>query len=229
MIIEFCPVGPFGPVSAVLAQTRWPCPWPQASSVASRRRVVLCSVGAPFGSAFLTPSPSSSRWCSKANSLGLRRHDSNHSSCTTFHFRHYRSYSCLPPTLFVTLPRHLPRVPHSGFISPNARVTALFTLKKLDSLWLDFYESHSCAHRENRHPPAVTRTIRSILQALTDFRLWSDVEDFTSQIDTPILDEAVNQNSTHPLRHFISRTEAFSAPRQAEVVIGYKNVSLTFL
>jgi hypothetical protein len=114
-------------------------------------------------------------------------------------------------------------------------VTALSTLKKHDSLWLDFHESHSCAHRVNGHPPAVTRTI---LQALTDFRLWSDVEyveDFISQIDTPILDEACttfsgqSEPDAPPLRHLISRTEAFLAPRQAEVVIGYKNVSLTCL
>jgi len=128
-------------------------------------------------------------------------------------------------------------VPDSGFISPNAMATGLSALKRLETLRLEFGASRSRAHRENRHPPAVTRTI---LPALTEFRLESDgeyVEAFMSQIDTPILEEACITFSGQPpppesdspqLRDFISRTEAFKAPHWAKVIIGERSVFLTF-
>jgi hypothetical protein len=113
----------------------------------------------------------------------------------------------------------LERVPPSGFISPNAMVTGLSASKRLETLHLTFRASRSGAHRreKNRHSPAVTRTI---LPALTDFRLSNDgeyVEAFVSQIDTPVLEFASITFSDRPerdspsLRHFISRTEAFKA------------------
>jgi len=60
------------------------------------------------------------------------------------------------------------------------------------------------------------------------------VEDFLSQIDTPVLDSAYitfcgqTESDTPRLRQFISRTEAFKAPHQAKVDIKKKQVSLTF-
>jgi len=131
---------------------------------------------------------------------------------------------------------HLTSVPDSGFISPKVMVTALSELKSLKSLGLHFDASRISAHRENRHPPASAVT-RTILPALTYFRLSSDgeyVEDFMSQIDTPVLDSAIitfcgqTESDTPQLRHFISRTEAFKAPHQAKVDIQKEEVSLTF-
>lgn len=132
---------------------------------------------------------------------------------------------------------HLISVPDSGFISPKVMVTALSELKSLKSLGLHFNASRSSAHRENRHPPASAVT-RTILPALTEFHSWSDgeyVEDFMSQIDTPILYSASitfrgqTESDTPLLRHFISRTEALKAPHQAKVDIQKNHVSLTFL
>ena len=147
-------------------------------------------------------------------------------------------FPALPKLLLSTIDLvtlYLTSVPDSGFISPNAMATALSTLKGLKALGLDFKASQSSTHRENRHPPASAVT-RTILPALTDFRLSSDgeyVEDFLSQIDTPVLDSAYitfrgqAESDTPLLHHFISRTEAFKAPHQAKVDI-QKRVSLTF-
>jgi hypothetical protein len=129
---------------------------------------------------------------------------------------------------------HLYWVPHSGFISPNAMATALSTLKRLKSFRLLVATSRSWAHRKKQHSSAV---IRTILPALTDFCLRSDVEyaeDFMSQIDTPIIDVAYitimffgqTEPDTPLLRDFISRTEASNY--RAEVIIGKKRTSPTF-
>ena len=142
------------------------------------------------------------------------------------------SFPALPKLLLSTtdlILLNLTEVPDSGFISPNAMATALSTLKSLKSFGLHFKASQSSAHRETRHLPANAGT-RTILPALTDLRLSSDgayVEDFLSQIDTPVLDSAYitfrgqgqAESDTPLLHHFISRTEAFRAPHQAKVDI----------
>ena len=129
---------------------------------------------------------------------------------------------------------HLYWVPHSGFISPNAMAAALSALKRLKSFRLLFATSRSWAHRKHQHPSAVTRTI---LPALTDLRLRGDVEymeDFMSQIDTPVIDVAYitimffgqTEPDTPLLRDFICRTEAFNY--RAEVIIDKKCTSQNF-
>jgi len=149
------------------------------------------------------------------------------------------SFPALPKLLLSTtglVILNLTEVPDSGFISPDAMATALSTLKILKSFGLHFKASQSSAHRETRHPPASAVT-RTILPALTDLRLSSDggyVDDFMSQIDTPVLDSAnitfccQTEPDTPRLRQFISRTEAFKAPHQAKVDIQKEQVSLTF-
>ena len=84
---------------------------------------------------------------------------------------------------------HLENIPHSGYISPEAMVTALSTLTSLESLSLGFESPRSrpdWAHR--RLPP----TTRSVLPILTSFRfqgVCEYLEDVVTCISAPRLDD----------------------------------------
>ena len=82
----------------------------------------------------------------------------------------------------------LTTIPHSGYFSPEAMVTALSTLTSLQTLWLDLQSPLSCPERESRRPPPPTR---AVLPALTTF--WFKgvpeyVEDLMTRIDSPRLE-----------------------------------------
>jgi len=88
-------------------------------------------------------------------------------------------------------------------------------LPRLESLALGFQYPRSRAQRESRHPPLLTRVV---FPNLTYLHFGGDIEyleDFVSQIETPVLDEAIfwffNQLvfDTPLLGHFIRRTETF--------------------
>ncbi|KAH9037530.1 hypothetical protein EDB84DRAFT_1577582 [Lactarius hengduanensis] len=76
-------------------------------------------------------------------------------------------------------------IPPTGYISPEAMVTSLATLPRLDSFTIGF---RSPTSRPDRiHLPPVTRTV---LPALTSFEFWGAneyLEDLVSQIDSPRL------------------------------------------
>ena len=57
-------------------------------------------------------------------------------------------------------------IPHSGYISPEAMVTALSVLTSLEELTLRFQSPRSCPDRASRRPPPSTR---SVLPVLTRF------------------------------------------------------------
>ena len=115
-------------------------------------------------------------------------------------------------------------IPHSGYISPEAMVTALSALTRLRILDLEFQSPRSRADRESRSPPPLTRVV---LPALTEFYFKGDseyLENIVSRFDGPLLDKITirffNQLvfDTPLLRHFISRTE-FAVPHR--VVISF--------
>ena len=88
----------------------------------------------------------------------------------------------LSATGLVTLA--LRRIPHSGYISPEAMVTCLSSLTSLERLVVEFQSPRS---RPGRRPPPPTRTL---LPALTrfDFKGVSEyLEEFLARIDIPLL------------------------------------------
>jgi len=125
------------------------------------------------------------------------------------------------------------RIPSSGYISPEALVSSLSALTRLQELVFGFLSPRSRAVRESRHPPPLRRIV---LPALTWLQFCGDseyLEDIVSRIDAPLLD-SININffnqllfDTPRLRHFINRTEGFRAPRQANVVFEDNYVEVT--
>jgi hypothetical protein len=118
---------------------------------------------------------------------------------------------------------HLWRIPRSGYFSPEAMVTALSTLTRLNALNLGFLSPRSQADRASRRPPPLTR---AVLPALTSLRFTGDseyLEDIVSRLEAPLLSYTkitfFNQLifDTPLLRHFISRTETVRAAYQAYI------------
>ena len=117
----------------------------------------------------------------------------------------------------------LSNIPLSGYFSPDALVTCLSALTRLQNLRIEFRSPRSRADRENRLLPRQTRLV---LPALTSLNFKGDgeyLEDIVAQIDTPLLTwfrtTFFNQLifDTPSLRHFVSRTARFDAPRRARV------------
>jgi F-box-like len=118
---------------------------------------------------------------------------------------------------------HLWNIPLSGYISPDAMVSGLSALTRLQVLRLEFRFPRSRADRENRPVPRLTRPV---LPALISLYFKGDseyLEDIVGRIGTPLLTEFkitfFNQLifDTPSLREFIRRTETFTAPDQARV------------
>jgi hypothetical protein len=103
-------------------------------------------------------------------------------------------------------------IPHSGYFSPEAMVTALSMLTSLELFWFEFADRQSRPEQASRRPPPSTR---SVLPALTllDFKGASEyLDDLVACIDAPRLNELdidfFNDIifDTPPLIQFISRT-----------------------
>jgi hypothetical protein len=117
----------------------------------------------------------------------------------------------------------LQNIPRSGYVSPEAMVTALSTLTSLQFLVLRLQSPRSQADRASRRPPPLTRVV---LPALTKFWFKGDseyLEDFLSRLEAPLLSYTkitfFNQLifDTPLLRHFISCTEIVRTAYQAYI------------
>jgi hypothetical protein len=76
-------------------------------------------------------------------------------------------------------------IPHSGYFSPEAIVTALSVLASLKTLIIGFRSPRSYP---NRHPPPQTRTLVPILTNLAFSGDHEYLEDVLARIDVPLLD-----------------------------------------
>jgi hypothetical protein len=115
-------------------------------------------------------------------------------------------------------------IPHSGYISPDAMVTCLSALTRLENLDLEFESSLSRPDPESRHLPSSTR---SVLPALTRFwfRGTSEyLEDLVAQIDAPLLHGLFicffHQSvfDTPQLSQFIGRTPTLMLNNQSQML-----------
>jgi hypothetical protein len=82
----------------------------------------------------------------------------------------------------------LENIPHSGYISPEAIVTALSTLTRLRTFWLVFKSPQSRPDQGRQHPPPLTRSVLPVL-TFFEFKGASEyLEVFVARIDAPRLD-----------------------------------------
>lgn len=118
------------------------------------------------------------------------------------------------------------RTPHSGYIIPEAMVTCLSSLIRLESFTLGFLSSQSypASNRGTRRPLPLTRVV---LPALTffEFRGVSEyLEDLVARVDAPRLTEVMivffNQLlfNTPQFGQFLSRSEKFQRLNRADII-----------
>jgi F-box-like len=114
-------------------------------------------------------------------------------------------------------------IPHSGYIPPEAIVTALSTLTRLEQLLLLFVSPQSRPDPAHQRPPPPTR---SVLPNLGVFHFKGDteyVEVVMAHIDAPRLDDMLTilfndiVFDTPQLTQFISRTPIMQALKNARV------------
>ena len=120
---------------------------------------------------------------------------------------------------------HLYDIPHSGYMSPEAMVSALSTLANLRSLLFEFQSPRSRPDQACRRPPP---SIRSVLPIITFcFRGVNEyLEDIVARIDAPRLDllsiDLFNDIvfDTPQLFQFINRTPTLKSFGKARVYFG---------
>jgi hypothetical protein len=132
------------------------------------------------------------------------------------------------PKLLLTAPNvsylSLSDIPHSGYISPKAIVTALSTLTSLRYLRLEFESPRSLPDGESRHLPSLTRSVLPALNTLTFKGVGEYMEDLAALIDAPQLYllhiTMFNQIlfDTPQSIQFISRTTKLKAYKKACLV-----------
>ena len=120
---------------------------------------------------------------------------------------------------------HLENIPHSGYISPEAMVTALSALTSLARLSLEFESPQSRPHWASRRPPPLARS--SLPEDLISIQfkgVCEYLEDLVARIDTPQLKvlkiTLFNQIvfDTPQFIQFISRTSSLGIFEEAFVV-----------
>jgi hypothetical protein len=118
---------------------------------------------------------------------------------------------------------YLGEIPHLGYISPEAMVTALSTTSRLNSLSLGFQSPQSRPDRATRHLHSPTRSVFSVL---TDFSFKGDneyLDDLVALIDAPRLNDLYITFfndivfDTPQLIQFICRTPRLKAFEKASV------------
>jgi hypothetical protein len=118
---------------------------------------------------------------------------------------------------------HLSNIPHSGYIPPEAVVTALSTLTSLESLSLEFQSPRSHPNSESRRPPPPTRTALPVLAHFSFKGVCEYLEVIVARIDAPRVNLSItffNQIvfDTPQFMQFIGRTPTLKALENARVV-----------
>jgi hypothetical protein len=127
-------------------------------------------------------------------------------------------------------------IPHSRYISPEAMVTCLSVLTRLENLEIldvEFESPRSRPDHNIRRLPSPA----CILPVLTKLRFkgaGEDLDDLVARIDTPLLDNlAITFHQrifdTHQLTQFISRTPNFKALDEAHAIFSEWDILVTLL
>ena len=129
----------------------------------------------------------------------------------------------LSPTHLVEL--YLLKIPHSGYITPGAMVTALSSLTSLSSFSLGFQSPRSCPDQASRRPPPSTRSVLPVLTSFSFTGVTEYLEDFVTRIDAPRLN-ALHTTffndivfDTPRFMQFISRTPTSRALENAHITL----------
>jgi hypothetical protein len=126
------------------------------------------------------------------------------------------------------------RTPYSGYISPEAMVTCLSVLTRLENLDIGFDSPRCRPDGKGRRQLPQTR---SLLPVLTEFwfrGVGEYLEDIVAHIDAPLLDNLhitfYHQRifDTPQLARFIGRSTMFKARDKARLAFSDNNVSVTF-
>jgi hypothetical protein len=116
----------------------------------------------------------------------------------------------------------LNNIPHSGYFSPEAMVTALSTTTSLESLELEFQSPLSRPDRASRRPP-LTRSVLPVLSYFSFKGVSEYLDDLVARIDAPRLNflnvTYFNQIlfGTRQVIQFIARTPTLNALKRASV------------
>ena len=131
------------------------------------------------------------------------------------------------PKLLLSAPHlvdlSLMNIPHSGYFSPEAMVTALSMLTSLKRLFLEF----ESPDRASRRPPPLRRSVLPVLTWFEFKGVCEYLEDLVANIDVPQLERLeitfFNQIvfDTPQLIQFISRTPSLKAFEKAQVRFRY--------
>ena len=123
------------------------------------------------------------------------------------------------------------RIPHSGYISPEAMVTGLSVLARLVHLRIGFESPRSRPDRRSRRPPP-TRTPLPVLTLLWFKGASEYLEDLVARINVPQLNK-LTITFFHQLifdcpqlTQFISRAPKFKAHSEAHVVFSKRDVAV---
>jgi hypothetical protein len=128
---------------------------------------------------------------------------------------------------------YLMDIPHSGYISPEAIVTGLSTLTRLEDVQIEFRSPRSHPHQASRRLLPQMRTVLPALLNLGFKGVSEYLEVLVAQISAPRLRTAYitffNQLAFDTLQfpQFIGRAEKFKALDQAEVVFRQASVEIT--
>jgi len=123
-------------------------------------------------------------------------------------------------------------IPDSGYISPDAIVTALTTMTRLETLDLQFLSPRSRPDPASRPLSPPTCLVLPALTKLIFSGVYEYLEDLLARIDSPLLHDLhitffTNLNFDVPqLRRLIGHVEEFKAFDQAEVLISDLSIQL---
>jgi hypothetical protein len=128
---------------------------------------------------------------------------------------------------------HLVRIPHSGYISPEAMVTAVSVLTRLERLQIGFESPQSRPDRRTRRPPPQTRILLPVITLLGFTGVAEYLEDLVARIDAPLLDDLTivffHQLifDTPRLTQFIGRSPKFKAYDSDEAHVEFSDYNVT--
>jgi hypothetical protein len=119
----------------------------------------------------------------------------------------------------------LRRIPHSGYISPEALVASLSVLTRLENLHIEFESPQSLSDPKSRCPPLPTRALLPLLTKLWFVGVCGYFEEIAARIDAPLLDKLTITFchqlvfDTPQVTQFVGRTPKLKAYDEAHGVL----------